>query len=229
MTYEPGPVHADRAIQIYLPGPADLQPGIPFGKGLFDKAFAAAALIAIAPVLAVVAVLLKLSDPGPVFFAHKRVGKDGRAFKCHKFRTMRVDADALLARLLASDPAARAEWDAAQKLENDPRVHPIGRFLRKTSLDELPQFWNVLKGDMSIVGPRPIVADESVRYGMNFVDYCAVRPGITGAWQVGGRNQTGYAERVALDVDYVRNGTLRDDFRIVFKTVGVVLMQQGAS
>jgi lipopolysaccharide/colanic/teichoic acid biosynthesis glycosyltransferase len=108
-------------------------------------------------------------------------------------------------------------------------VHRIGRFLRKTSLDELPQFWNVLKGDMSIVGPRPIVADESARYGVNFVDYCAVRPGITGAWQVGGRNDTGYAERVALDVDYVRNGTLRDDFRIVFKTVGVVLMQQGAS
>jgi exopolysaccharide production protein ExoY len=105
----------------------------------------------------------------------------------------------------------------------------VGRFLRKTSLDELPQFWNVLKGDMSIVGPRPIIADEAKRYGTHFADYCAVRPGITGAWQVGGRNLTSYDERVALDVDYVRNATLADDFRIVLKTFAVVLTQEGAS
>jgi len=203
--------------------------GIPLGKWLFDKLFALVALILISPVLATVALLLRLTDDGPVFFAHERIGKDGKPFRCYKFRTMRVDSAERLARLLEIDPIARADWAEAQKLENDPRVHRVGRILRKTSLDELPQFWNVLKGDMSVVGPRPITAEEGSRYGVHLADYCAVRPGITGLWQVSGRNDTGYNERVALDVDYVRNGKLSDDFRIVFQTVAVVLMQQGAS
>ncbi|TYB82415.1 sugar transferase [Maritimibacter fusiformis] len=201
---------------------------IPLGKWLFDKAFAALALMALAPTMGLIALILKLRDPGPVLFAHTRIGKDGRRFKCYKFRTMRADGDARLAWVFAIDPIARADWQAAQKLERDPRVHPFGGFLRRTSLDELPQFWNVLKGDMSIVGPRPIVDDEIEKYGRHFADYCAVRPGITGAWQVGGRTDTDYEARVALDVDYVRTARFRDDLSIVFRTVGVVLKQRGA-
>lgn len=203
-------------------------PDIPLGKWLFDKAFAALALVALAPAMGLIAVALKLRDPGPVLFAHTRIGKDGRHFKCYKFRTMRADGDARLAWVFEVDPIARADWDAAQKLERDPRVHPFGGFLRRTSLDELPQFWNVLRGDMSIVGPRPIVDAEIGKYGRHFADYCAVRPGITGAWQVGGRTDTDYGERVALDVDYVRTAGFRDDLGIVLKTVGVVLKQRGA-
>lgn len=203
-------------------------PDIPLGKWLFDKAFAALALLALAPTMGLIALILKLRDPGPVLFAHTRIGKDGRRFKCYKFRTMRADGDARLAWVFAIDPIARADWQAAQKLERDPRVHPFGGFLRRTSLDELPQFWNVLKGDMSIVGPRPIVDDEIEKYGRHFADYCAVRPGITGAWQVGGRTDTDYEARVALDVDYVRTARFRDDLSIVFRTVGVVLKQRGA-
>lgn len=206
----------------------EVSPGIPWGKWVFDKLFAVFALIALAPVMALIALVLKLKDPGPVFYAHRRIGKDGRSFSCYKFRTMRTDGDRLLEWVLRIDPIARADWAADQKLVADPRVHRIGRFLRKTSLDELPQFWNVLKGDMSIVGPRPIVTAEVEKYGRYFADYCSVRPGVTGAWQVGGRNDTGYTERVALDVDYARTATLRDDIRIVFKTVGVVLKQRGA-
>jgi lipopolysaccharide/colanic/teichoic acid biosynthesis glycosyltransferase len=202
---------------------------ISLGKLVFDKLFAVFALFTLAPVMAAIAIATRIGDPGPVFYKHKRIGQNGRTFDCVKFRSMRVDSAEVLARLLAIDPVARAEWERDQKLTDDPRIHPVGQFLRKTSLDELPQFWNVLKGDMSIVGPRPIIEDEARRYGVHFADYCAVRPGITGAWQVGGRNLTSYAHRVALDVDYVRNATLLDDFRIVLRTFAVVLTQKGAS
>lgn len=228
MTFEAGPVPSAEAVQfrhIAVSRPR----GISLGKLAFDKAFAALALLTVAPLMLAVAIALKLGDRGPVFYRHRRIGQNGKAFYCYKFRSMRTDGDALLADLLANDPAARAEWDRDQKLADDPRVHPVGRFLRKTSLDELPQFWNVLRGDMSIVGPRPIIADEAKKYGVHFADYCAVRPGITGAWQVGGRNLIGYADRVKLDVDYVHNATLLDDFRIVLRTVTVVLAQRGAS
>jgi lipopolysaccharide/colanic/teichoic acid biosynthesis glycosyltransferase len=191
--------------------------------------FAAFALFTLAPLMAAIALANRFGDRGPVFYKHQRIGQNGKPFYCVKFRSMRVDSAAVLAELLETDPVARAEWERDQKLSNDPRIHPVGQFLRKTSLDELPQFWNVLKGEMSIVGPRPIIADEAERYGMHFADYCAVRPGITGAWQVGGRNLVSYDERVALDVDYVRNATLLDDFRIVLKTFAVVLTQEGAS
>lgn len=200
----------------------------PFGKWLFDRVFAAFALIALAPLMGAIAALLYLREGGPVIYAHRRIGLDGRPFPCYKFRTMRSDGDRRLAWVFEIDPIARADWNANQKLERDPRVHRIGDFLRRTSLDELPQFWNVLVGDMSIVGPRPIVRDEAEKYGANFGEYCSVRPGLTGAWQVSGRSETSYEERVALDMDYIRNATFLDDLRIVLKTVIVVLRRDGA-
>ncbi|WP_292022624.1 sugar transferase [Maritimibacter sp. UBA3975] len=194
----------------------------------FDILFSTLALIALSPVFAVVTLMLRLREPGPVFFSHERVGIDGRTFRCHKFRTMREDGDRRLQWVFAIDPIAREQWDAEQKLDRDPRVHSLGDLLRRTSIDELPQFWNVFKGDMSIVGPRPITMAEAEKYGHHFADYCSVKPGITGAWQVGGRSDTSYAQRVVLDVDYIRNASLVDDIQIVYKTVGVVLAQRGA-
>lgn len=228
MAYEVGSQRPGAIAELRAAVRGHTLPDIPLGKWLFDKAFAATALIALAPAMLAIAAALKLREPGPVFFAHTRIGKDGRRFKCYKFRTMRADGDARLAWVFAIDPIARADWAAAQKLERDPRVHPLGDFLRRSSLDELPQFWNVLKGDMSIVGPRPIVQDEIAKYGRHFADFCAVRPGITGAWQVGGRTDTDYDQRVALDVEYVRTASFRGDLRIVLKTIGVVLKQRGA-
>ncbi|HCQ64955.1 MAG TPA: UDP-phosphate galactose phosphotransferase [Rhodobacteraceae bacterium] len=229
MTFEAGPLPTGEAVRVGRPAPRARVRDISFGKLVFDKVFAAFALFTLAPVLAAIAIANRFGDRGPVFYKHKRIGQNGKPFYCVKFRSMRVDSAEVLAELLDTDPAARIEWERDQKLTDDPRIHPVGRFLRKTSLDELPQFWNVLKGDMSIVGPRPIIGDEAQRYGHHFADYCAVRPGITGAWQVGGRNLVSYDERVALDVDYVRNATLLDDFRIVLKTFAVVLTQEGAS
>ena len=233
MSFEAGPLPTREAVRIghQVPRANFRSRGgeISFGKLVFDKIFAVAALFTLAPLFLVIAIANRVGDNGPVFYKHQRIGQNGKPFYCLKFLSMRVDSAEVLAHLLATDPVARAEWDRDQKLTNDPRIHPVGKFLRKTSLDELPQFWNVLKGDMSIVGPRPIIADEAKRYGMHFADYCAVRPGITGAWQVGGRNLTSYDERVALDVDYVRNATLADDLRIVVKTFAVVLTQEGAS
>lgn len=229
MTFEAGPLPTGEAVRVSRPVRSERSREISLGKLVFDKLFAAFALFTLAPVIAAIAIAIRIGDPGPVFYKHKRIGQNGKLFDCVKFRSMRVDSAAVLARLLESDPAARAEWARDQKLRDDPRIHPVGQFLRKTSLDELPQFWNVLKGDMSIVGPRPIIEDEVKRYGVHFAEYCAVRPGITGAWQVGGRNLTSYTHRVALDVDYVRNATLLDDFRIVLRTVAVVVTQKGAS
>ncbi|MEZ5767117.1 MAG: sugar transferase [Paracoccaceae bacterium] len=233
MTYEAGPLPSGEAVRVGRQTSRvrvkARRNEISVAKLVFDKAFAAAALLMLAPIMLAIAIANRLGDKGPVFYKHMRIGQNGKPFYCVKFRSMRVDSAEVLEHLLATDPVARAEWERDQKLSNDPRIHPVGKFLRKTSLDELPQFWNVLKGDMSIVGPRPIITDEAKRYGAHFADYCAVRPGITGAWQVGGRNLTSYDERVALDVDYVRNATLADDLRIVFKTFAVVLTQQGAS
>jgi len=229
MTFEAGPLATDKSVRVGYRGSGAKVRNISFGKLVFDKVFAAIALLTLAPVMLVIAVANRLGDRGPVFYRHQRIGQHGKPFQCLKFRSMRVDSAEVLAELLATDPVARAEWERDQKLSNDPRIHPVGQFLRKTSLDELPQFWNVLKGDMSIVGPRPIIAEEAKRYDRHFADYCAVRPGITGAWQVGGRNLVSYEERVALDVDYVRNATLMDDIRIVLRTISVVLRREGAS
>lgn len=200
----------------------------PLWKLALDKGFAVAALVLLAPFILVVAILLKAREGGPIIFAHTRLGKNGEPFRCLKFRTMLPDAESRLEAFLAADPDARHEWESLRKLTNDPRVTCLGRFLRKSSLDELPQFWNVLRGEMSIVGPRPITDDEAVFYGNRFGAYLAVRPGITGLWQVSGRSDTSYTERVALDVQYVRGRSFLLDCRIILRTVVVVFTQSGA-
>jgi Undecaprenyl-phosphate galactose phosphotransferase WbaP len=184
-------------------------------------------LIALAPVMGLVALLVSL-DGGPVFFSHSRIGAGGRPFGCLKFRTMCMDADKRLAELLANDPHAQAEWEKDFKLRNDPRVTKIGGILRKTSLDELPQLFNVLRGEMSLVGPRPIVRAEVSRYQTAYREYLKCRPGLTGLWQVSGRNDVDYAQRVVLDCQYVRSWTVLGDIVILFRTVFVVLQRAGA-
>jgi undecaprenyl-phosphate galactose phosphotransferase len=196
-------------------------------KRSFDIVAALLILAAVAPVMLLVAVLVKL-DGGPVLFRHRRVGAGGAAFGCLKFRTMVVDAERALNNLLARDAAARAEWEAEFKLRKDPRITWLGRFLRKSSLDELPQLFNVLAGQMSLVGPRPIVYQEIARYGTKIADYYTCRPGITGLWQVSGRNDVSYDERVALDSRYARQWSLGRDLRILVQTVRVVLQRAGA-
>jgi exopolysaccharide production protein ExoY len=186
------------------------------------------ALIFLAPLMIIVALAVFLQDGGPIVFAHRRIGKDGQAFPCLKFRSMAVDAERRLAELLASDPAARAEWAASHKLKADPRVTPLGDFLRRSSLDELPQLFNVLRGEMSLVGPRPVVHAESAHYGHWFESYCSVRPGITGLWQVSGRSDVSYRQRVALDVLYVRRKCLAMDFGILVQTVPAVFLRRGS-
>ena len=186
------------------------------------------ALIFLAPLMLAVAAAVYLQDGGPIFFAHRRIGKDGRPFPCLKFRSMAVDAEARLQHLLASDPAARAEWNANHKLKADPRVTRLGDFLRRSSLDELPQLFNVLRGEMSLVGPRPVVHAESAHYGHWFDIYCSVRPGITGLWQVSGRSDVSYRQRVALDVLYVRRKCLAIDFGILVQTVPAVFLRRGS-
>lgn len=185
-------------------------------------------LLILSPVMLACALAIWLTDGAPLFFAHYRVGAEGRLFRCLKFRTMRVDSQQRLADLLAADPQARAEWERDQKLTHDPRITPIGHLLRKTSLDELPQLMNVVKGEMALVGPRPITVQELQRYGGTRWHYLSVVPGMTGLWQVSGRNNTTYEERVELDRHYVENRSLRNDLKILVKTVLVVLTGYGA-
>lgn len=198
-------------------------------KRVCDIAFAGAALLASAIVFAVVAALLAIFSPGPIFFRHERIGFGGKRFDCLKFRTMVLDADARLEAHLASNPTARAEFATMRKLRDDPRIVPgIGAFLRKTSLDELPQLVNVLRGEMSLVGPRPVTEAEIEDYGMHRKDYLKVRPGITGLWQVSGRNELSFARRVAIDRVYVRNWSLRSDAAILVRTVKILVTRRGA-
>jgi lipopolysaccharide/colanic/teichoic acid biosynthesis glycosyltransferase len=196
-------------------------------KRTLDMAVAVLALLCLSPLLLAIALLVK-TDGGPALFAHGRIGQHGRRFRCLKFRTMGVDAERRLQDLLAADPAAAAEWAATQKLTADPRVTDIGAVLRKTSLDELPQLLNVLRGEMSLVGPRPIVAAEVSRYGDSIACYYAVQPGVTGLWQVSGRSETTYAYRVQLDAAYVRNWSFWRDLAILLKTLPAVLARRGA-
>ena len=195
-----------------------------------DVVFALSALLIGAPVFLLLAVLVKVSSPGPVFYVQRRVGRGYRRFGCTKFRTMRPDADRVLASVLASSPAMQEEFERDFKLREDPRITPIGRFLRRSSLDELPQFINVLRGEMSVVGPRPIVDKEIDRYGPYMDEVLAVRPGLTGLWQVSGRNNLSYAKRVRLDVAYARGRSFLLDLAIVLRTFGVLLlpMDRGA-
>lgn len=205
-----------------------LMPSHRVSKRTFDLIVASALIILLAPLLIGVAIAVKVTSRGPVIFGHRRLGQGGTHFKSLKFRTMIKDADRVLARYLAENPELQAEWDRDQKLKNDPRITRIGGFLRKTSLDELPQLWNVIRGEMSLVGPRPIVDSEIPKYNEVFHSYSRVRPGITGLWQISGRNNTTYAERVAFDEFYVRNWSPWYDLYILMSTVKTVLLREGA-
>lgn len=182
---------------------------------------------AFAPLMLAIVLLLR-KNKGPVIYRHHRVGRGGRVFECLKFRTMVPDADDILPRLLEQDSSSKGEWLRNHKLRRDPRVTRLGRFLRRTSLDELPQLWNVIRGEMSLVGPRPVVPQELPRYGRNVRDYLAINPGITGLWQVEGRDDADYRRRVVLDTYYVRRQNLLLDLWILFKTIRVVLGGRGA-
>ena len=184
------------------------------GKTIFDFTLTFIGTICISPLLAYIAYRIKKEDPGPVIFKHMRVGKNGKSFPCYKFRSMCVDAKQMLEKYLRENPEARMEW------ERD--------FKRRTSLDELPQIFNVLKGEMSLVGPRPIVQEEVPRYGIHIKKYYSVKPGITGLWQVSGRSDISYSERVALDVEYVVNRSFLKDIQILIKTFDVVFRKKGA-
>ena len=220
----PGKIAALPAIRVGWGSQID---SAPFIRAL-DVVVALVALVAFAPLMLMIAALIYFHDGGSPIFSHRRVGFGGRSFPCLKFRSMVMDADVRLRALLASDPEARAEWDRDQKLRKDPRITRLGHFLRKSSLDELPQLINVLRGEMSIVGPRPIVDAEVVRYGRRFGSYCAVRPGITGLWQVSGRNDTTYRRRVALDHVYSQRNSLGLYVWVLVATVPVVLFKRGS-
>lgn len=205
-----------------------LQPTSRMIKFFLEMIMAAMAIVILFPVFLVLALCVKLSSPGPIFYRSWRLGKNDKKIGVLKFRTMYADADERLAKLLASNPELKKEWERDFKLQNDPRITPIGDFLRKTSLDELPQFWNVLTGEMSIIGPRPIVEDEVAYYGDTYEIRKRVKPGITGLWQVSGRNDTEYSYRVVLDSYYIVNWSVWLDYYIFFKTVLIVLLRKGA-
>jgi lipopolysaccharide/colanic/teichoic acid biosynthesis glycosyltransferase len=193
-----------------------------------DVFLATILIIGFLPIFCLVAAAVWLDDPGPVLFRHRRVGHKGRNFSCYKFRSMYVGAESRLKQILAGDPELRCLWERDHKLPNDPRITRLGKILRLTSLDELPQLFNVLRGDMSLVGPRPIVRAEVIRYGQYINHYYALRPGITGLWQVAGRSSVTYRRRVAADVKYARARTLAMDLRILAATIPAVSMGRGS-
>ena len=197
------------------------------GKRSLDIIGSLLLIIVTAPLFFIIALFVSL-DGGPAFFRHTRIGRKGERFGCLKFRTMILGAEACLAEYLDHHPDAKAEWQNHQKLEFDPRITPIGRVLRATSLDELPQLFNIFRGEMSLVGPRPVTQDELVRYGRAADHYLAVRPGLTGPWQISGRNDVGYDERVALDHAYVSELSLFRDVMILLRTPSAVLSRRGA-
>jgi exopolysaccharide production protein ExoY len=212
---------SDRPI---FPSTTD-EPSHPIGgitKRTLDIIVALAAVILTLPVMLLVTLIMKLFSGGPILFRHQRVGFKGRVFTCYKFRTMATDADSALERHLIANPLAAIEWAQTRKLRHDPRMTNFGRLLRKSSLDELPQLFNILCGDMSCVGPRPIVREELSLYGPHAHEYLRARPGLTGLWQVSGRNAVGYQERVTLDRSYVQNWSIRQDLSILFWTIFAV-------
>jgi lipopolysaccharide/colanic/teichoic acid biosynthesis glycosyltransferase len=194
-----------------------------FVKRTGDIVFSLSVLTLGAPIFLALALMVKASSRGPIFYVQPRIGRDYKTFGCIKFRTMRKDSDKILKSLLASSPELKKEFAKDHKLKNDPRITRLGKFLRRSSLDELPQFFNVLRGQMSVVGPRPIVKAELSRYGYNMNEVLAVRPGMTGLWQVSGRNNLSYRQRVRLDLRYSRTRNFAMDLKIVLKTVMVVL------
>jgi exopolysaccharide production protein ExoY len=197
-------------------------------KRLSDVILAGVGIFLVSPLLLLCFAACLLSSPGPALFGHRRVGFHGKYFKCWKFRTMVIDSDKCLAEYLAGTPAAKAEWETTRKLRSDPRITAVGAMLRKTSLDEIPQLFNVLKGDMSIVGPRPVTEEELSRYGTSVRNYFACRPGITGLWQVSGRSGTSYRRRVALDSYYARNWSIVLDAKIIVATIPALLDSDNA-
>jgi len=199
-------------------------------KRLFDILFSFLCLLVGSPIFLLIAICIYFTSPGRIIYAHPRVGRGGKTFHCYKFRTMYPDAAQRLNDLLMRDPALKEEWEKTYKLKQDPRVTPLGKFLRKTSLDELPQFWNVLKGDLSVVGPRPVVQEEIDKYlGAKAYKILSIRPGLTGLWQVSGRSDvTCYTTRIQLDEAYVDNHSLLLDVKLVAKTVPAMLFSKGA-
>ncbi|MEM6744212.1 MAG: sugar transferase [Pseudomonadota bacterium] len=198
-----------------------------FGKRALDVALALALIPFVAPITAALAFLVWIRDGAWPLFGHQRIGRDGKPFRCWKIRTMVPDAERRLAAHLKADPEAAAEWEANHKLVHDPRITPMGEFLRRTSLDELPQLWNVLTGEMSFVGPRPVTDEELDKYGSARGAYCRMRPGITGLWQISGRNDVSYGERVQLDLDYLASITPLRDLKIILRTGLVVVFPTG--
>lgn len=205
-----------------------LLPAPRFTKRMIDLVLSGIALLLLSPIFIAIALSTKLTGPGPVFFGHERIGRGGRKFRALKFRSMVPNANQVLQEYLSAHPELQAEWDKDHKLKNDPRITWIGKILRKTSLDELPQLWNVFVGEMSLVGPRPIVTEEINKYGPTFRDYLRVTPGITGLWQISGRNNTTYAERLEYDEFYVRNWSPWMDLYILSRTVRTVILCEGA-
>jgi len=200
-----------------------------FMKRTFDIVFSMIVLILASPLLLLVTLAIRFFSKGKVVYAHERIGRGGKSFHCYKFRTMYSDADHRLKEILENDMEKRREWELSHKLKNDPRVTPIGKFLRKTSLDEFPQFVNVLKGELSVVGPRPVVRAELQKHiGSKAHKILSVRPGITGLWQVSGRSDTSYATRVLLDEKYVDQHNLLFDIKLILKTIPSMLSSKGA-
>jgi exopolysaccharide production protein ExoY len=197
-------------------------------KRLFDIVLSSMVLILLAPLLVTLALVLKFTDLGPAIYRHTRVGCDGRRFDCFKFRTMVLDSENVLNSLLETDPSAREEWERDRKLKNDPRVTRLGALLRASSADELPQLFNVLLGHMSLVGPRPVTSEELERYGDDIDLYLSVRPGVTGPWQVCGRSELSWEERVKLDANYVRNWQFSTDLLILLRTMRAVIQRRGS-
>lgn len=198
-------------------------------KRLFDVVFSALVLICGMPLFLLLALLIRTTSSGSPIYSHQRVGRGGKPFRCYKFRTMYADADARLSELLAHDPDKREEWRLNHKLKNDPRITPLGRLLRQTSLDELPQFWNVVLGHLSVVGPRPVVAQEiATHFGDKAHKILSVRPGLTGIWQISGRSNISYEARLHLDEQYVDTLSLTHDLKLICKTIPCMFTRKGA-
>lgn len=225
-----------RVVKIFMSEEETILPtGVPCKirhlpvKRIFDIFFSMLALLIASPCIFIIALVIKITTRGNIFYSHERIGRGGKRFRCYKFRTMHPDADERLKLILKNDPKMRKEWEQKHKLSNDPRITMIGGFLRKTSLDELPQFFNVLKGDMSVVGPRPVVQTELSRhFGPKAGKIFSIRPGITGPWQVSGRSDTTYSTRVMLDEKYVDNHSLMVDLKLIAKTIPSMISSKGA-
>ncbi len=198
-------------------------------KRAFDVCFSLGALAVFLPLMILLTFVVKCTSKGKVIYGHQRIGRGGKRFKCYKFRTMYADAEQKLKDLLAQNPNLREEWDRTHKLKNDPRVTPIGSFLRKTSLDELPQFWNVLKGDLSVVGPRPVAEVEVAKFfGAKAAKILSIRPGVTGPWQVQGRSDIDYKQRIKMAEEYVDTHSMILDLKLIVKTIPAMISSKGA-